>query len=199
MDNYALQAQRARERFLSYDPEALARKHWLTRDGEWLRTELFRIPCRLSLHTGDLQRLREDRWEPWNGFGQTMTLLDLLCDSREDRFVTGRLKDMADFGLRFHSGLLQKDPWAVTFRDRQEDFSRACLALGAQREPLKDVSFRFWVFEELTLVLQLWLGDEEFPPKLRLLWDENAHMYLRYETMYFAKGLLLSLLQAQMP
>ena len=35
------------------------------------------------------------------------------------------------------------------------------------------------------------LGDEEFPPGLRFLWDENALMYIRYETMYYAKGLLL--------
>ena len=49
----------------------------------------------------------------------------------------------------------------------------------------------FRIFEDLPVVVQLWLGDEEFPPNLRLLWDENALMYLKYETMHFAKGLLL--------
>ena len=32
--------------------------------------------------------------------------------------------------------------------------------------------------------------DEDFPAGLRFLWDENATMYLKYETMYFAVGLL---------
>ena len=40
-------------------------------------------------------------------------------------------------------------------------------------------------------MLQLWFGDEEFPPNLRILWDENALLYLRYETMYFAVDALL--------
>ena len=47
-------------------------------------------------------------------------------------------------------------------------------------------------------MLQLWFGDEEFPPNLRILWDENALMYLRYETMYFAKGLLFAILKEKM-
>ena len=50
-------------------------------------------------------------------------------------------------------------------------------------------------FDGLPIVIQLWLGDEEFPPSLRFLWDENALMYLRYETMYYAKGLLLQRLK----
>jgi hypothetical protein len=47
-------------------------------------------------------------------------------------------------------------------------------------------------------MLQLWFGDDEFPPNVRLLWDENATMYLRYETMYYAKGLLLEKIKEKM-
>ena len=46
--------------------------------------------------------------------------------------------------------------------------------------------------------MQLWFGDEEFPANLRYLWDENALMYLKYETMYFAKALLLHRLWDEM-
>ena len=60
------------------------------------------------------------------------------------------------------------------------------------------MAYRFRVFEDLTLVVQLWLGDEEFPPNLRFLWDENALMYLRYETMHYAKGLLLKRIREAM-
>jgi len=46
--------------------------------------------------------------------------------------------------------------------------------------------------------VQLWFGEEEFPACLRLLWDENALMYIKYETMYFAKGLLLKKIEERM-
>ena len=39
---------------------------------------------------------------------------------------------------------------------------------------------------------------EEEDPLLRLLWDENALMYLRYETMHYAKGLLLQKIRKTM-
>ena len=43
--------------------------------------------------------------------------------------------------------------------------------------------------------MQLWFPEEEFPAGLRLLWDENALQYIKYETMYFAKGILLQRLK----
>ena len=47
-------------------------------------------------------------------------------------------------------------------------------------------------------MVQLWFGDEEFPASLRYLWDENALMYLKYETMYFARALLLRRIREKM-
>ena len=46
------------------------------------------------------------------------------------------------------------------------------------------------VFDDLRLLIQLWFGDEEFPAQLRWLWDENALMYLTYETMFYAVPLI---------
>ena len=140
----------------------------------------------------------ENGWVSAEGFGETMTLLDLVCDSREDRFVLGRYKSLTDFGLMFHRQLLEEDPWANWLQDRFEDFCRACRSLGAEPFPRGDGAFVFRIFEDLPVVVQLWLGDEEFSPTLRLLWDENALMYLRYETMHYAKGLLLQKIRKTM-
>ena len=46
-------------------------------------------------------------------------------------------------------------------------------------------------FDGLRIGVLFWAGDEEFLPRLRYLWDENAKQYIRYETMYFAVNLLL--------
>ena len=61
-----------------------------------------------------------------------------------------------------------------------------------------DLSFSFEVFDALPLAIQFWHGDDEFAPRLRYLWDENAKMYIRYETMYFAVGLLLRRIKENM-
>ena len=53
-------------------------------------------------------------------------------------------------------------------------------------------------FDGLRIAVQFWHGDEEFAPRLRYLWDENALRYLRYETTWFATGLLMQRLREHM-
>ena len=40
----------------------------------------------------------------------------------------------------------------------------------------------------LPLVFQFWESDEEFPPVLKFMWDENVLDYLRFETLYYVMG-----------
>ena len=192
-DNYALQAKQARERFLTYDQQALIEKLKLKYDKDYLYTAMLGEPYRIHRETGDIQRYFRGCWTDANSFGETLTLLDLVCDSREDRFVAGRWKNMADFGLMFHRNLVENkaDPWAEKFQARPEAFRSACEALGGVSFPQGDIAYAIELFDGLSILVQLWFGDEEFPACLRFLWDENALMYIKYETMYFAKGLLL--------
>ena len=114
--------------------------------------------------------LTDGGWADGNSYEEVMTLLDLLCDSRDDRFIAGRWKSMESFGLMFHQNLLQdeRDPLAERFDREPEALRKAGLAIGGKPQA----------------------GAEEFAPRIRWLWDENARMYIRYETMYFAVGLL---------
>lgn len=199
-DNYRIQAQQAKACFLTYDPEALAKKLHTTLDDDFLYTSLFGQRYRVSRKTGDLQRLEEGVWHDGNSYEEVMTLLDLICDSRDDRHVSGRWKAMQDFGLQFHQKLLEdgRDPWAERFQAGLPAFRRACLALGGTPLSVGDAAYGFEIFDGLKVAVQLWLGDDEFPPNLRFLWDENADQYIRYETMYFAKALLLNKIARQM-
>ena len=60
------------------------------------------------------------------------------------------------------------------------------------------MAYAIELFDGMKVVVQLWQSDEEFPASLRFLWDENALMYLKYETMHYAKGLILRRLAEQM-
>ena len=198
-NNYLLQAAQAKAYFLTYDQASLIRKLNLQYDEAYLYPVLFSRRYRLSRSTGDLEREEKDGWQDANTHAEVMTLLDLICDSREDRFVSGRWKNMADFGRAFHQNLLEeRDPDAEFFQSRQEPFRKACEALGGKPLPTGDISYSIEVFDGLPLAVQLWLGDEEFPARLRYLWDENALQYLKYETMYYARGLLLERLKQEM-
>lgn len=198
-NNYLLQAAQAKRYFLTYDQDALIRKLHLPCDEDFLYPVLFSRRYRLSRKTGNLEWEEKGSWRDANTFEEVMTLLDFVCDSREDRFVSGRFKNMADFGRAFHQNLLEeRDPNAELFQSRAEDFRNACVALGGKPLPTGDIAYSIEVFDGLPLLVQLWFGDEEFSASLRFLWDENALMYLKYETMYFARNLLLERLKAEM-
>lgn len=192
-DNYTIQANQAKERFLTYDQPALIRKFGLRFDKTYLYVNLLCKLYRIHRDTGDLQRLDGDVWADGNSYNEVMTLLDLLCDSRDDRQVAGRWKNMQSFGLLFHRNLLEdaKDPWAIRFDKDPEGFHKSCRALGGKPVSGADISYAIEVFDGLPICIQFWHGDDEFFPRLRYLWDENADQYLRYETMYFAVSLLL--------
>lgn len=198
--NYTIQANQAKAHFLSYDQEGLRRKLGLRMDGSWLYTALFGIPYRIHRKTAFIERCRNGLWHDANSYEEVMTLLDLVCDSREDRRPSGEWKSMQSFGHQFHRSLLEDgvDPWAERFARDPEGFARACRALGGA--PLKqgDAAFAIEAFDGLRVGIQLWIGDEEFPSRLKVMWDSNALQYLRYETMYFAKAVLLRLLRENM-
>lgn len=198
-DNYLKQAAQAKAYFLTYDQEALIRKLNLAYDEDYLYPVFFSQTYRLSRKTGDLARQGKHGWEDANTHGEVMALLDLICDSREDRFVSGKWKDMAQFGHAFHQNLLEeRDPLAEACQEKPQVFRRWCEALGGKPMPTGDIAYSIEVFDGLPLMIQLWFGDEEFPARVRLLWDENALMYLKYETMYFAREVLLSRLKREM-
>ena len=199
VDNYRLQVEQAQRHFLRYDQEKLIQKLKLEADGEHLYTQMLGTSYRIHRGTGQIQRLDTD-WVETHDHGEVMTLLDMVCDSREDRFPAGRWQNMLNFGSLFHRSLMEDraDPFAERIQGNQEGFCRACEALGGIPGPGGDISFVLPVFEELRIAVQFWEGDDEFPSQIRWLWDENALMYLKYETMWFAVGLLRTKLRREM-
>ena len=192
IDNYAIQAQSAKARFLTYDQQALIRKFGLKYDESYLYPVMLGSTYRLNRTDGDLQRQKDGLWTDANSHGQVLTLLDLLCDAREDRFLACRWKSMTSFGMQFHQNLMEDRPDSLTLAiDADPSLLHAgCQRLGGTPGEGGDISYRIEFFDGLPICVQFWHGDEEFPPRMRFLWDENANMYLRYETMWFAIGLL---------
>ena len=57
-------------------------------------------------------------------------------------------------------------------------FARAAAHLDGQRETLGDVAFRFQILPRVAMAVVCWLGDEDFGPSYRLLFDESIEHHL---------------------
>ncbi len=198
-DNYEIQRRQAQKHFLTYDQQELIRRCHLRYDEKYLYVTFLHSPYRICRHTGSMERRVEDAWVDGNSFGEVMTILDWLCDSRADRYITGRWINLVSHGHAFHSNLQEEEnPNAILFDAKSQAFCKACEALGGEPYPGADISYAIELVDGLKILVQLWHGDEEFAPRLRCLWDENTEKYLRYETSWYAVGLLLRRIRENM-
>ena len=190
-DNYLLQVAQAKQYFLTYDQQKLIDKLKLKHDAAYLYATMLGRNYRICRKSGDLEGFADGQWQDANTHGEFMTLMDLICDSREDRYLACRFKNMSGFGKLFHSGMLEsRDPFADHIQKNPEAFCRACEFLGGTPEKMGDISYAVEVFDGLCICIQFWEQDEDFPPQVVWFWDENALMYLKYETMWFAVGMI---------
>ena len=198
-DNYKIQAQQAKQLFLTYDQQELISRCHLRHDEDYFYIAFLNDPYRVCRRTGDMERKSAGEGVDANSFGEVMTILDWLCDSRPDRYITGRWINITHSHY-FHRSLQEekKDPDAMLFDARPEDFAKACQALGGEAVAGADISYAIELLDGLRVLVQLWHGDDEFPANLRFLWDENATKYIRYETTWFALGLLLNRIKSNM-
>lgn len=192
VNNYLIQMAQAKKHFLTYDQQKLIDKFSLDHDENYFYVNLLCKRYRLRRATGDMEWHDGSIWQDGNTHEEVMTLLDLLCDSRDDRSISGRWQNMLSFGLQFHQNLMEekKDPVADFFDAHPEELRAACARLHGEEIPGGDFGFAVELFDGLKIGILFWHGDEEFLPRLRYLWDENAKQYIRYETMYFALNLL---------
>ena len=152
-DNYLTQANQAKQHFLTYDQEKLIRKFNLKADETYIYVNFLCQLYRIHRATGDMEKQELGAWVDGNRFEEVMTLLDLLCDSRDDRWISGRWKNMQSFGLQFHQNLLedQPDSFAQAIDENPEAFCSACRMLGGREMTGADLSFQLEVFGKSSL------------------------------------------------
>lgn len=200
-NNYDIQVQQAKRLFLAYDQEEIIARCRLPFDEKYFYVRFLGTDHRICRQTGDMERMTEQGWEDANSFGEVMTVLDWLCDSHSDRYITGRWVNIVTQNHAVHRGLQEdgEDPVADVLDNDPEGFCAACLALGGREQSGADHSYTIELIDGLEILVQLWHGDEEFAPRLRFLWDENTTRYIRYETTWYAAGLLRQRLVENMP
>ena len=87
---------------------------------------------------------------------------------------------------------------AALFDGHLSELKTACEKLGGipeKRMAGADITCRIPVTHFFPVLLQFWEGDDEFPPKLQLMWDRNAISFLHFETTFYLQCDLFERLQ----
>lgn len=195
--NYDLQVDIAKRIFLEYDQELLVRKFCLEADEQYIYLNYLNAPCRINRKDGGVEEYIQNRWKECRSFSTVMTIYDLLCFHQGNTAPTlaGQWCAVGTFVV---TGVTETDTftkkYAVMFDCRVEELKSACEKLGGIIQPRMagaDVTCRIPVTPFFPVLLQFWEGDEEFPPKLMLLWDRNTDKFLHFETTFYLQGDLL--------
>jgi len=204
MDNYDLQVDIAKRIFLEYDQELLIRKFRLEADERHIYLNYINTPCRINRITGGVEEYIKNAWQECRSFSTVMTIYDLLCFHQGETApeLAGQWCAVGTFvvtGVTNTETFTKK--YAAIFDGRTEALKAAGEGLGGvllERMAGADVTCRIPVTPFFSVLLQFWEGDEEFPPKLMLLWDRNTDKFLHFETTFYLQGDLLERLKSRM-
>ena len=199
--NYDKQVDTGRKIFMEYDQEQILKKYPLEADGQWIYLTYLNTPCRISRTDGHIDELADGFWTECRSYNTVMTIYDLLC-YHKGPLAPKLSHEWCAVGHFIVTGITDAgayaEKYAVLFDENIEGFKDACTQLGGTIEaPMAgaDVSCRLPVTPYFPVLLQFWQGDEDFPPKLLLLWDKNAKSFLHFETTFYLQGDLLERLR----
>ena len=195
MDNYQKALVYARELFLGWDQEKIIARSRLQSDEKYIYISFLGLPYRIERSTGLAECTADGSRQA--GFSETMSIYDYICRDNPPFVPTGRLSPVN--GLRNAARSSPDDTayhrkWALRFQEHMPALRQAVVEMALAPFPRGDVACMFPVFDGFAAVFQFWAGDEEFPPSVRFLWDENTPDCLKYETTYYVMGCFLNLL-----
>jgi len=201
ISNYEITRQRAQQLFLNYDQSVMLRRFPLSHTAEEIRFPLLDEEFTVNRRTGEVTR--SGTGAP-AGFEETMTILDILCCSREGCCPSGEYTPMQNLAQVPSTRQSYAGQGAFSKQERELDhrndaLAKALLALGGAPFGKGDVSYRIPLFLNVEAVVQFWNSDEEFPPQLQLLCDTNLLQFMHYETVWYLAGFLMDRLEKHLP
>lgn len=202
--NYDLQVDIAKRIFLEYDQKLLIQKFRLEADERYIYLNYINTPCRINRTTGGVEEAIKGAWKECRSFSTVMTIYDLLCYHKGETapLLSHQWCTVGNFvvtGVTRTEAFTQK--YARFFDERLDDLRVVCEKLGGVLQaPMAgaDLTCKFPVTPFFSVLLQFWSGDEEFPPKLLILWDQNTDSFLHFETTFYLQGDLLERLKCCM-
>lgn len=201
MSNYEITKKRVQKEFAHYDHEKMIQRFHLESDEKYLYMNFLNRRYRIHRVSGNVEWLeKETAWEA--GFNEVLTLLDVLCDSKEGCIASGEFVNMQSMSaIKGSTGNVGGNYYqadAKLFNENKEKLSRACEYLQGIPKGKGDVAYEIPVFAFLSFRIQFWEADEEFSESLEIFVDKNTLQFMRYETMWYAVSHMLERVKEEM-
>ena len=200
MDNYELQVDIAKKIFLQYDQALLIQKFGLESDKQYIYLTYLGTPCRICRKSGAVEEYREV-WQECRQYSTVMTIYDLLCHNK-GTVLPPLANQWCAVGTFIVAGITETESFtgkfAKLFDGHLDRLKTACQTLGGVLLPSvagADLTCQFPATPFFPVRLQFWEGDEEFSPRVLLLWDQNTMDFMHFETTFYLQGDLLDRLK----
>ncbi len=158
---------------------------------DFLDTEL-----RVSLREKRILRRDGSAWKPVEGFLiQLLTTLYLL-QAQEVPMANEWIgvKELRDAHFFQGPHELNLAPVLARYGHDVEAFDRRCRELGGVDVPMGDRAYRLRPFPRIPVVYLLWKGDEEFGPRLSVLFDRSIERHFAADAIWGLVNLLTDIL-----
>lgn len=188
MSNYDQMLALGQKLFLTWDQQEMLRRYRLEADERYLYLRYLGQMHRIDRATAAVENLDAQRPADCSA---SLAIYDYLC---RDNILPGMSGHWCAVNALKHAG--QSSPNAAELHQRHAErmqdhipaLKEALQSLALAPFPQGDAACTFEVFPGFYAVFQFWEGDEEFPPSVRFLWDDNALGYLRFETLFYVMG-----------
>ncbi len=131
-----------------------------------------------------------------------LSILRYLLDAREEP-LSGKLINPADLpggGILLQgTHVLPLAEVAHKFADSPGQFLKQGRSLAGFPAAYGDTALQLFPFPRLPVVLILWSGDEEFPPRSTLLLDASAVLHLPMDVIWAASAMILRMMLCDLP
>lgn len=197
MDNYELAREYARGLFLKWNQQKLIARCRLQHDENYLYLNFLGDPWRIERVSGNTECMA--RGIVQGNFSQALSIYDYLCREEPLPALSGRFCPVNSLPHVAQSNPSTGDfhqPHANYLQNHIPSLRKALEQIGIAPFPKGDAACLFPVFDGFNAVFQFWEGDEDFPPSVRFLWDENSQGFLKYETLYYVMGCFLEKLKS---
>lgn len=180
----------------------MIRKFQLAQDGNYLYIDFVLHRYRIGRQTGIVE-WSDDGFQTVveADYNESMIIYDVLCYSKEDCCLSGNFCP-----VNFLKGTVQSSLSTGYFFQKSADelsgmlpqLEAVCSRMGEKQRLNGDLAYKIYLFPFLPIILQYWDADEEFPPNLKFMFDENIMQYMHYETIYFMVGHIIRRIKEMM-
>lgn len=198
--NYEKQAIQARELFLNYDQEQMIEKFHLQAEETYLYLPFLDGMYRIGRRDGKIWKREKTTYVLCKEYEVVMTIYDILCYSGERPALAGQWRRLASLQVTHSSPSAEvfSGGYAKKFSGKLPALRDACEILGGEFQSVPasaDACYKIPLFPFFPVIFQFWDGDEEFEPRIVILWDKNSLQFLHFETLYYAMRCLLKRLE----